>query len=311
MKLISFVIACYNSEKSLQGVVEEVVDTISTIDSYDYEIILVNDSSKDGTLNIIKSLCQSNSKVKGIHLSKNFGQQAAMMAGFRASKGDLVAYSDDDGQSPVSDLQKFLDEIDRGVDMVWANFEKKENHFLKNLGSDFNDYMVCKLFKKPKDLYFGNFWVARKFVIDQAVMCTNPFPYLGGIFLKTTTNMSNVMTTHRKRMYGQSTYTFRKLVSVWLNGFTAFSVAPLRFASFVGFLISVFGFIFMAYLVVMKLLNPSIAMGYSSIMSTLLFLGGMIMLMLGMLGEYIGRIYININSVPQYVIKDRLNHDEE
>ena len=311
MKLISFVIACYNSEKSLEGVVEEITETVSKVDAYDYEIILVNDSSKDGTYDIIKKICKANTKIRGINLSKNFGQQAAMMAGFRASKGDLVAYSDDDGQSPVGDLQKFLDEIDRGVDMVWANFEKKENHFLKNLGSNFNDYMVCKLFKKPKELYFGNFWVARKFVIDQAVKCTNPFPYLGGIFLKTTTNMSNVVTTHRKRKYGRSTYTFRKLVSVWLNGFTAFSVAPLRFASFVGFTISLIGFVFMSYLILMKLISPEIPLGYSSIMSTLLFLGGMIMLMLGMLGEYIGRIYININSVPQYVIKEELNLEKK
>ncbi len=307
MKKISFVIACYNSSKSLSSVVEELKKTVAQRAEYDYEIILVNDYSRDETFNKIKEICSQDEKIKGVNFSKNYGQQPAMLAGFKYASGDFVAYCDDDGQSPVDEFFKLVDKIEEGYDMAWAKFDQKENSFFKNIGSSLNDMMVNFLFNKPKHLYFGNLWVARRFVTDEAIKCRNPFPYLGGVFLKTTSNMVNVMVSHRKRLYGKSNYSFFKLLSVWLNGFTAFSVVPLRVASIIGFVCSFLGFLFMAFLIVEKLLNPQIPIGYSSIMSTILFTGGMIMMMLGMLGEYVGRIYININNTPQYVVKELIN----
>ena len=309
MKKISFVIACYNSSKSLELVVDEVKSTIAMRSEYDYEIILVNDYSRDETYKKIQEICSKDKKIKGINFARNFGQQPAMLAGFKYATGELVAYCDDDGQSPVDEIFKLVDKLDEGYDMVWANFAHKNNSILKNLSSSLNDMMVNYLFNKPKDLYFGNLWIAKRFVTDEAINCKNPFPYLGGVFLKTTTNMANVLTSHRKRLHGSSNYSFFKLLSLWLNGFTAFSVVPLRAASIVGFTCSFLGFIFMIYLIIEKILNPAIPMGYSSLMSVVLFTGGMIMLMLGLLGEYIGRIYININNVPQYVINDSVNLD--
>jgi len=301
---ISFVIACFNSENSLQKVVDEIKSSVCSLSEVSYEIILVDDYSRDNTSDVIKRICQKDNKVKGIFFSKNYGQQPAMLAGFRASEGDLVVYCDDDGQSPVSDLGKFLGKIDEGYDMVWAKYSIKRSGALKRLGSYVNDRMVCFLFSKPKDLYFGNFWVAKRFVVDEACRCTNPFPYLGGVFLKTTTSMANVECKYRGRIQGRSNYSFLKLLSVWMNGFTSFSVVPLRLSSLLGVVVSFFGFILMILLIVSKLKNPDVPLGYSSIMSTVLFLGGMTMILLGILGEYIGRIYININGVPQYVVKE-------
>jgi glycosyltransferase involved in cell wall biosynthesis len=311
MRKISFVIACFNSSQSISNVVFEIKETILKRLEYDYEIILVNDYSKDTTFEVINKLCENDTKILGISLSRNFGQQSAMLAGFSFASGELVAYCDDDGQSPVNDIYKLIDKLDEGYDMVWANFESKKNHWFKNVGSIINNQMVSFLLEKPKDLYFGNLWVAKKFVIEEACKCKNPFPYLGGLFLKITTNMANVYTKHRARVSGRSNYSFFKLLSIWLNGFTAFSIVPLRFASIIGAFISFLGFIFLIYLIVFRLLNPNVLIGYSSIMSVLLFIGGIQMLMMGLLGEYIGRIYINLNSVPQYVIKRVINGESK
>lgn len=301
---ISFVIPCYNSSKSLKIVTNEILDVMEKNRISNYEILLINDNSTDTTLDIIKDLCCENIRFVGIDLSNNFGQQQAMLAGFKHAAGSLIAYCDDDGQSPVSEILQLIEKIEEGYDMVWAKYESEDNSLVKIVGGFVNNCMLKLFFQKPFNLYFGNLWVAKRFVIKQAATCKNPFPYLGGIFLKITLNMSNVSLTKRNRLFGSSNYSFLKLFSVWLNGFTAFSVLPLRFASFIGFLFSMTGFITFLYVIYLKINNSNVPVGYTSIVSLLLFTMGNVMLMLGIIGEYIGRIYINLNNVPQYVVRD-------
>jgi undecaprenyl-phosphate 4-deoxy-4-formamido-L-arabinose transferase len=272
-----------------------------------YEVILVNDGSKDQTLEVIYSLCELNPNVKGVNLSKNFGQQQAMLAGFKFASGDLIVYCDDDGESPVKELDKFIEKIEQGYDMVWANYPDQKRKFFNRIGAYINNIMLKFIFDKPKDLNFGNMWIAKKFIIQEAIKCPNPKPYLGGVYLTITSNMANVQCDKSERLRGVSNYSYIKLIGVWLNGFTAFSIAPLRLASIIGFLTAIVGFTFMSYLIGRKLGNPEIVIGYSSIMSVILFVGGMLMIMIGMLGEYIGRIYINVNNVPQFVVKEKIN----
>jgi glycosyltransferase involved in cell wall biosynthesis len=307
---ISFVIACYNSEKTLRTVVEEVCNTL-LIENLEYEIILVNDGSSDRTLDIIKKLCESNSKIKGINLSKNFGQQHAIIAGFNFVKGNLVAYCDDDGQSPVSELNKFILKINEGYDMVFAKYPNQKRGFFNGIGAYLNNKMLKYLFNKPTDLSFGNFWIAKKFIVDEVIKCKNPRLYLGGVFLSITSNMANVECMQRKRLNGKSNYSFLKLVTVWLNGLTAFSIAPLRIASFTGGIIALIGIFYLIYIIFDKLTNPNILIGYSSLMSVILFIGGMLMMMMGVLGEYIGRIYSNMNTLSQFVVQQKINIDNE
>jgi glycosyltransferase involved in cell wall biosynthesis len=303
---ISVVIACYNSENSLKTVVDEVCNTLDK-EKVDHEIILVNDGSSDGTLQVINSLCESNFRVRGIDLSKNFGQQQAMLAGFNFAKGSLVAYCDDDGQSPVSEFKQFFVKIDEGFDMVWAKYPDQKRGFFNGIGASINNRMLKYLFNKPIDLSFGNMWVAKRFVIEEAIKCKNPRVYLGGVFLSVTSNMANVICKQRRRISGDSNYSFLKLVAVWLNGLTAFSIAPLRIASITGGIIAFLGIIYMVYLIVFKLTNSGVLIGYSSIMSVILFIGGMLMMMIGILGEYIGRIYSNMNTLPPFVVKQTIN----
>lgn len=305
MKL-SVVIPCYCSEKSLPDVVSETISVIESRSGVEYEIILVNDGSSDNTFEVIRDLSK-NSHVKGINLARNFGQANAMMAGFACATGDIVIHSDDDGQTPIDSLWLLIDKLEEGYDAVFAKFKQKKNSAFQNFGTYLNNLMANILIGKPKHLHFGNFWVCRGFVIKEVTKCENPYPYIGGLFVKTTLNFGYVETDHRERTYGKSNYTFSKMLSLWLNGFTAFSVKPLRVASFMGIVCAFGGFSFSVYTIIQKLLNPAIPMGYSSLMASILFIGGMIMLMLGLIGEYLGRIYININRIPQYVVREKLN----
>ena len=307
---ISFVIACYHSQNSLQFVVEELTRVLHR-DAQEYEVILVNDGSTDNTFQVIQELCHSNSNVKGINLARNFGQQNAMLAGFNFTSGELVFYCDDDGQSPVKEYKRFIQKLDEGFDMVWAKYPNQRRSLINGLGAKINNKMLHLIFKKPLELNFGNMWVAKSFIINEAVKCKNPRLYLGGVFLTITSNMANVECYQRERLIGRSNYSLVKLVVLWLNGLTAFSIVPLRAASVAGGVIAFSGGIYMAYLIFIKLTNDEVLLGYSSIMSVILFIGGMLLFMIGVLGEYIGRIYSNMNSLPQFVIKQKINVERE
>ena len=162
----------------------------------------------------------------------------------------------------------------------------------------------------PKNIDATSYSASKRFIIDEVINYDQPFTFLGGLFVRTTKNLINVEIEHKDRLSGKSGYTFKSLLSLWFNGFTAFSVKPLRIASFIGIFTSLFGFIFGIYIIIRKLIEPNRLIGYSSIMCVILFIGGMIMMILGLMGEYIGRIYICLNNSPQYVIKSKINFDE-
>ena len=307
MKL-SVVIPCYRSENTLPAVVEETVRVLQERAGIDFEIILVDDGSPDRTLETIRSLCR-NKKVKGIGLARNFGQPCATLAGFSAVTGDVVVYSDDDGQTPIDHLWPLVDQLAQGSDVVFATFPAYSQNVLQRVGRVLNDWMATYLIGKPKHLHFGNFWVCRRYIVDEAVRFKNPYPYMGGVFVKTTRHMSEVPTNQRPRLSGRSNYSFRKMVALWLNGFTAFSIVPLRLATGLGIVIAVVGFLYAVRIFVLKFTVPGVPAGYSSIMASLLLLGGLIVSLLGIVGEYVGRIYMNINGVPQYVVRESLNID--
>lgn len=308
---LSFVIPCYGSEFTITNVVNEIIQTVKTRNEYCYEIILVNDSSPDNVFDIIKELAEKDKNIKGINLSKNFGQHSAVMTGFNYTTGDIIVCLDDDGQTPANEMFKLIDKIGSGYDLVFAKYDQKKHSFFRNAGSKVNDLMVQHLVGKPKGLTLTSYFACKRFVIDEAIKYKNSYPYIAGLFLRTTNKITSVPVHHCEREIGKSGYTLKKLIMLWLNGFTAFSVKPLRIATVIGVICALLGFVFGGYTVVNKLVNPATPMGYSSIMSAIIFIGGMIMLMLGMIGEYVGRIYISINNSPQYVIRETINIKEK
>lgn len=315
MDKVSFVIPCYRSELTLAHVVEEICGTMAQLGRYEYEIVLVNDCSPDGTIEVIRSLCAAHHNICGISLARNFGQHAALMAGFRHVTGDIVICLDDDGQTPAEDVGKFLEGIEAGQDVVYARYLNKQHSAFRNFGSKVNEIMTRFMLGKPKELYISSYFAARRFVIDEVVRYENSYPYVIGLVLRTTKNISNVDIRHRQRESGHSGYTMKALLGLWFNGFTAFSIQPLRFATIIGILCAVSGFLYGIYTIIKRLINPAVPVGFSSLMSAVVFLGGMIMLMLGLIGEYVGRIYISLNNSPQYVIREVIgqkgNENEE
>ena len=307
MKKISFVIPCYKSENTISSVVEEINETMLSLKEYEFEIILVSDSSPDGVYEKIIALTKKYSKIKGVRLAKNFGQHAALMAGYNFSTGNYIVSLDDDGQTPANEVGKLIHKLEEGYDVVYARYNNKKHSMFRNFGSWVNDCMVQVMLGKPKSLYVSSYFVCRKYVVDEILKYKNPYPYLIGLVLRVTRNVTNVDVKHRQREVGKSGYTLKSLLKLWLNGFTAFSVIPLRIATVLGVLTSLVGFIFVIYVIINKFLNSNIAMGWSSLISAVLIVGGMNMFVVGMIGEYIGRIYISINKSPQYVIRNTVN----
>ena len=252
----------------------------------------------------IKELCGKYECIKGINFSKNFGQHAALMAGYSHAEGDIIVSLDDDGQTPISDVERMIAKLSEGYDVVFAKYDSIKQSKFRIWGSKVNEWMTEVLLGKPKEIEPTSYFVVRRYIVDEMLKYSNPYPYIGGLIYRITKNIANVEVVHRERMQGKSNYTLKKLLAMWINGFTAFSVVPLRISTVLGVSCAAMGFLYAVYTVIKKLLIPSIAVGYSSIMVAILIIGGLILMVLGMIGEYLGRIYICINNSPQYVVKE-------
>ena len=305
---ISFVIPCYRSEKTVEIVIDEIRQRMSELEKKgrkdSYEIVLVNDCSPDNVWSVIKRLSEENDDITGICLAKNFGQHAALMAGYAHATGDYVVSLDDDGQTPLDSLESLLDKLEEGYDVVYAYYKEVKQNLFRRFGSEVAGLMGKICLDPPENLKASSFFIARKFIIDEVLRYKNAFPYVYGLILRTTKNISCVETKHRSRLVGTSGYSFRSLLSLWLNGFTAFSVKPLELSAYLGILLSIIGFFYTIFIVIRRILHPEIQAGWSSLIAIQLITSGVLMVMLGLVGEYIGRIYISINNSPQYVIKE-------
>lgn len=310
---ISFVIPCYNSTNTIGKVVQEIKEVMNGVMSrYAYEIVLVNDGSPDGTTyDAILEIVKKEKYIKGVNLARNFGQPSAVMAALNQTTGDYVVCGDDDGQTPFNELDKLFEKIEEGYDLVEAKYATREKRSLfRQFGTLVNESMATWLIAKPKGLELTTYWVTRRFVVDQMLNYPNSFPYLGGLMLRATQNACNVDVTHRERLSGKSGYSLKKMIELWLNGFTSFSIKPLRLATWVGAIIAAGGFVYGLAIIIMKLVGTAVNAGYSSMMAINLFMFGVLLCFLGLIGEYVGRIYISLNNAPQFVIKDYQESDE-
>ena len=311
MEKISFIIPCYRSEKTLPSVIDEIKTTMEGLKSrYEYDIFLVNDFSPDGTAAVIEKLCEENDFIRGISFARNFGQHAALMAGLRYSDGDICVCLDDDGQTPASQVDRLLDKIEEGYDAVYARYDHKKHSGFRNFGSRVNDMMLRVMLDKPRELFISSYFAVRRFIVNDMIRYENSYPYVIGLVLRSAGKITNVDIDHRSRMEGSSGYTLKKLLNLWFNGFTAFSVKPLRIATVIGGISAVVGMLYGLFVIIRRLFVPAAVMGYAATMSAIVFFGGMILLTLGLIGEYIGRMYISMNNSPQYVIRDKWNLDK-
>lgn len=302
--LVSIVIPCYNSEHTIEKVTELCQEEFARMADRDLEMVLVNDYSRDATYEKIKALTERYPNVKGISLAKNFGQHAAIMAGLKYAEGDIVIGMDDDLQTHPSQIPVLLAGMDEGYDVVFGHFRQKKAGFMKILYSNIGDFFLDHLVDMPRGVHMNNFWAARKYVIDQIRDYRGCDAFVQLLFFRTTHNMKNVEIEHFRREEGKSNYTFRKGLKLLLT-VSDYSIIPLRFSSVLGVLFSLIGLISAAAVIINKLVRPDVAIGWSSLMCAMLILFGFMFLMLGVIGEYVGKSVLIMNETPLYVIKEK------
>lgn len=308
----SFVIPCYCSSHTIREVVETTIQEMEQIGRTPYEFVLVDDHSPDdgATLRELKALADEYPCVKAIELAKNSGQHNASMAGLNYAKGDYIISMDDDLQTRPSQLPKLFAEIEKGYDVVYGYYPEKKHSKFRNFGSWVHYESIRILIGKPKGMKTSSFFVMRKFVRDYMIQYKEPYTHLQGLVLRTTRNISSVPVEHFDRAYGQSGYTFKKLLKLWFN-IVGYSVVPLRMATGLGATFSLVGFIAAIVVIVKKILHPTTMMGWSSIMAAIFFFSGLILLSLGLIGEYIGRMFLGMGNNPQFVVKEIYTQTED
>ncbi len=303
--LVSIVIPVYNSEKTIKTVVRRIRDTLFS--KVDYEVVLVNDGSKDSSYKKCIELSKKYSFIKFINLSKNFGQHNAILAGLHFVKGNYIVFMDDDLQTPPEEIPKLINKIEEGYDVVYANYHYKYHSNLQNIGSWINNIMAYILLKKPRNLKITSYLIIKKYLIDEILNYIGPYPYLGGLILRSTDNIGVVNIIHNKREYGKSNYRFMSLLRLWVNGFTNFSVKPLRISFLFGTLCSTAGLIYSIILIIRKIIDPQVVLGWTSMIVAILLFSGLQLILIGLVGEYVGRIFLAQNKKPQYLIKEKYN----
>lgn len=304
---ISVVIPCYNSEKTIEEVVYKIKKAIQQMSGYEYEIILVNDCSRDGTFGKIRELANADNNIIGLNLAHNTGQHNAIIAGFHYTTGDYVMVCSDDGQTPLEIMKEMIVKLEE-YDVVCVNYENRPTQglFRKFVGF-INDRAVRWLMEMPENIEFSIDFIAKKFVIDEMKKYDGPYGYLLGLMFRTTQKVGNVIAPQHQRKDGKSGYTIKKLIRLCINQFTTFSIKPLRISVMMGFLSAIIGFVLAIFIFCRKFWGFDVQLGWSSLMVVMLIASGMIMIILGIIGEYLGRIYMCINKMPQYVIKEGLN----
>lgn len=308
-ELLSIIIPVYNSEKTIETVVIKLDEVLKK--HINYEVILVNDGSKDNSYNMCKELANKFKNIKFINLSKNFGQHNAILAGLHFATGEYIVFMDDDLQTPPEELSKLINKIREGYDVVYANYLEKKHSFFRNIGTRINNLMAEIMLGKPKNLDTSSYFIIRKYIAKELLKYEGPYPYLAGLIFRSTDNVAKVEITHNERSAGKSNYSFLKLFKLWLNGFTNFSIKPLRVSFFLGILLSLVGFLFIIGLVIRRFVDPNVFIGWTSIIVTILFFSGIQLILVGLAGEYIGRVFLSQNKQPQYIIKEKFNTKED
>jgi len=305
--LSSFVVPLYNTGDSIVKLFDAFRDLPIP---GGYELILVNDASQDDTYDRAKAIISSMPiPVTLIDMARNFGEHSAVLEGFRHTRGQFVINLDDDLQNPVEEALRMLDHLRKtGADVVYAYYEEKKHHWFRNMGSWLTNAAATFLLGKPKDLYLCSFRAHRRELIDRIIQYQGPYPYIDGLILGATNRIECLMVRHEPRAGGQSGYTLRKLVRLWLNMFFNFSIMPLRMASLMGALLCVIGIIMLTIAVVQALFFKVPQVGWSSLMAAVSLFSGSQLLILGVIGEYVGRSYMTVSGKPQSLIRGVTKH---
>ena len=303
--MISIIIPVFNSELTIENLINSIVLNLNG--KVKYEIILVNDASEDNSENICKKLVEKFSNVSLFSLSRNFGEHNAILAGLNQCIGDQAVIMSDDLQHTSEALIELINyglKEKENYDVVYTFYETKKYGFYKKFFSKFNDLIANYLLNKPKNLYLSSFKLINRFVINEIIKHNSPFIYLDGLILGTTNKIGKIKVDHSNRLYGKSGYTFIKMLKLWSNMSTSFSIFPLRLSMLMGVLLSFIGFILAIIIFFQRIFDNTVPSGFASIFVAVTVFSGVILIALGVIGEYIGRIFLLQNQKPQFIIKN-------
>ena len=302
---VSVVVPVYNSEACLEELARQVGDALR---DRTYELVLVDDQSADASWRAIKGLCARDKRIIGVRIRKNAGQDSAILCGLRRTHGRHVAIMDDDLQHSPYDIPVLLEQCEAHEwDVCYARFATKKQAWWKNAGSWANDKLADWVIEKPRDLYLSPFKVVKKEIVDEVVKYTGAFPYVDGLILNITHTVGQKEVEHRERFCGESHYNVRKSVLVFLRVATGFSILPLRFASCLGIACSVCGFALALFYLLQHIFWDRRVEGWATLVILQLVIGGLLLFSVGVVGEYLGRLYLNSNGKPQATVKEVLN----
>jgi undecaprenyl-phosphate 4-deoxy-4-formamido-L-arabinose transferase len=269
------------------------------------EIVLVNDGSPDNSGEVCRELVsRATVPITYIEHSRNFGEHNAVMTGLRHARGRYVITMDDDLQNPPEEVVRLYDHARTGDwDVVYTRYAVKEHEGWRNLGSRFANWVADQLLDKPKGLYLSSFRCMSAFAVSQVTRYHGPYPYVDGLLMQVTQKLDSIEVKHLKRVAGRSNYTLKRLVLLWLNLATSFSVLPLRMAIAAGAAMGALGFLGALYVIGVGLTGQTPS-GWASLMTVSLLIAGVQFTILGVLGEYVGRAFLSANGKPQGIVRD-------
>jgi len=307
IKKISIVIPVFNSHQYLYNFISNLILIVSK-KFKNFEVILIDDCSSDDSWKVIEQLSLSFDKIiKAIQLRKNVGQHNAIFLGLKYCEGDINITMDDDGQNSPDNIEEMIKKMENGYDVCYANYKIKKHNLFRRFGSYINNIFTSVLFKKPLSLILTSFRVFKKEIKDEILKYKSSYIYIDGLIFSITSNVSNIYVEHKPRNFGKSNYTFLKLLSLWIKMFISFSILPLRIASLLGIIFSISSFLVAIWLVFFREMSSDIPMGWTSLIVIILFLGGIQLLALGLIGEYLGSAYLSINNSSKFSEKKKLN----
>ena len=298
----SIVIPVYNSEKSLENLCNRIHKVFNLRKEF-YEIVLVDDCSKDNSWYVMNSLRKYNSNIKIVQLMSNFGQHNAILCGLNYISGKYVITMDDDLQNPPEEIPKLIDEIKKGYDAVIGALEIKQDTMIKNTASAAMRFLMRKIFNMPADLKFSSFRIMTCEIANEVKNFKTPYPFIGGMIFSLTQNITNVKVKHEKRKYGTSTYNYGKLINLAFNLIINYTSLPLKMLTFIGILVSILSFSLGLFFIIQKLVYQIAVPGWTTVVVLISFFNGLLLLTIAIMGEYLSRIIGEVSGRRQYVVR--------
>lgn len=313
MSKYSIVIPVYNSEKSLRELYVRIKSVFENVIKEDYELIFVDDFSKDDSFNIIYQMSKQDNRIVAIQLARNCGQHAALLCGFNYVHGDYIITMDDDLQHPPEQIPRLIEGIqsDDNYDVIIGRYDTKKHNILRNWGTKVSSYISYKMYGKPKQLELTSFRLIKRFVVEELCSMSVSTPRIGNMIIQINGRVGNVLVEHDERKYGKSGYSFGRLVKDLINNVITNSSFPLQCVKYIGGGSIILSFLLGGYYFIKYLVIGTSVVGWTSLFLAVLMLGGLILCSIGIVGDYLLRILNESKKVPQFFVRKVISEGME